>query len=240
MLRKCIFSSLLIFIGLHLCSFTYAPKLVQHSFVKTNEISIVAPAKVSSSNLSTSMINAGVSEDAFNYATQGYNALLQKGQIRKTNIITIIDFSKSSTQKRLYVINIETGKVLLSTLVAHGKNSGQEYATTFSNVNESNKSSLGFYTTGTTYNGEHGYSLKLNGCERGINDAAYQRAIVVHGANYVSNELAQAQGFIGRSLGCPAVPENINKKLIDLIRGGSCLFIYHPNKKYLQQSKLVG
>ena len=157
--------------------------------------------------------------------------MVKKGSVVRNNILTVIDFSKSSSQKRLFILNVATGKLLLSSLVAHGKNSGLEYATSFSNVNESNKSSLGFYTTGTTYMGEHGYSLKLNGCERGVNDAAYQRAIVLHGANYVSNDIIKTQGFLGRSFGCPAVPENASKKIIDYIKNGSCLFIYHSKYK---------
>jgi hypothetical protein len=240
-MSKYFYSFSLLILGLHLSSFTYAPQVAEKQSIAFTS-AIVTPINTnnSSTNFFADILNAGVAQVAIDYATMGYNALLQKGLIRKTNILTIVDFSKSSTQKRLHVINIATGKVLLSTLVAHGKNSGLEFATSFSNENESNKSSLGFYTTGSTYNGEHGYSLKLQGCERGINDAAYQRAIVIHGADYVSNDIVQAQGFLGRSLGCPAVPINVNKKLIDLIKGGSCLFVYHPNKKYLQQSKLVG
>jgi hypothetical protein len=240
-MRKFFYSSSLLLLALHLSSFTYAPQVAEKQSIIFTP-TIVTPIKITSTsnNFFADILNAGVAQVAIDYATVGYNALLQKGLVKKTNILTIVDFSKSSTQKRLHVINIATGKVLLSTWVAHGKNSGLEYATSFSNENESNKSSLGFYTTGTTYNGEHGYSLKLQGCERGINDAAYQRAIVIHGADYVSNDIVQAQGFLGRSLGCPAVPINVNKKLIDLIKGGTCLFVYHPNKKYLQQSKLVG
>jgi L,D-transpeptidase catalytic domain len=173
----------------------------------------------------------GLSKTAFSLAYSGYEQLVKKGSVVRSNILTVIDFSKSSSQKRLFILNIATGKLLLSSLVAHGKNSGLEYATSFSNENESNKSSLGFYTTGGTYMGEHGYSLKLNGCERGINDAAYQRAIVLHGANYVSNDIIKAQGFLGRSFGCPAVPESVCKKIIDYIKNGSCLFIYHSKYK---------
>ncbi len=173
----------------------------------------------------------GLSKTAFSLAYNGYEQLVKKGSVVRSNILTVIDFSKSSSQKRLFILNVATGKLLLSSLVAHGKNSGLEYATSFSNANESNKSSLGFYTTGNTYMGEHGYSLKLNGCERGINDAAYQRAIVLHGANYVSNDIIKAQGFLGRSFGCPAVPESASKKIIDYIKNGSCLFIYHSKYK---------
>jgi hypothetical protein len=217
-MRKFFYSSGLLLLALHLSSFTYAPQVAKSQSIFFTP-TIVNPTNTTSTsnNFFVDILNTGVAQVAIDYATMGYQALLQKGLIKKTNILTIVDFSKSSTQKRLHVINITTVKVLLS-----------------------NKSSLGFYTTGTTYNGEHGYSLKLQGCERGINDAAYQRAIVIHGADYVSNDIVQAQGFLGRSLGCPAVPINVNKKLIDLIKGGTCLFVYHPNKKYLQQSKLVG
>jgi L,D-transpeptidase catalytic domain len=195
-------------------------------------INVPVIKKVSAADeLFSKFSSIGLSRSAFTMAYSGYEQLLKKGTISKSKIITVIDFTKSSTQKRLFILDVVTGKLLLSCLVAHGKNSGQEYATSFSNENESNKSSLGFYTTGNTYIGEHGYSLKLMGCERGINDAAYQRAIVLHGASYVSSDIIKAQGFLGRSFGCPAVPENVCKKIIEIIKNGSCLFIYHSKYK---------
>jgi hypothetical protein len=123
--------------------------------------------------------------------------------------------------------------------VAHGKNTGLQYATEFSNKLSSFESSLGFYVTMNTYNGSNGYSLKLKGCEKGFNDKALERNIVLHGAPYVSNKFIQQNGFLGRSYGCPAVPLEISDKIINTIKDGACLFIYHPTKKYLTQSVFI-
>jgi hypothetical protein len=183
--------------------------------------------------------NAGLSEDAFNYAMKGFEYLKSANMIAKTSIISIVDFSKSSSQKRLFVIDINTGQILFNSLVAHGRNSGNEFATRFSNLPESHQSSLGFYITMGTYNGGNGYSLRLKGCEKGINDKAYERAIVIHGADYVSNKFISNRGEAGRSYGCPALPTELNKKIIDVIKDGSCLFLYHPTKKYCSSSKII-
>ncbi|MEP6674618.1 MAG: murein L,D-transpeptidase catalytic domain family protein [Ferruginibacter sp.] len=181
----------------------------------------------------------GLSKDAFELAFKGFEHMKEKGILLKENILTIIDFSKSSSQERLFIIDMLTGKLLLKSLVAHGHNSGNEYATKFSNANESHESSLGFYVTLNTYNGEHGYSLKLKGCEKGINDAAYDRAIVIHGADYVSENFIKSKGYIGRSFGCPAVPESLHRKIVDLLKDGSCLFIFHPTPTYLTRSEIL-
>lgn len=181
----------------------------------------------------------GISIDLFSYAMKGYEYLNTIGKVTKNNIITIVDFSKPSFQKRLFVINTETGNVLFKTLVAHGRNSGKEYANLFSNKASSFESSLGFYVTDNTYKGKHGYSLRLKGCEKGFNDNAYRRAIVVHGAGYVSESFIEQNGFLGRSHGCPAIPEALSKKIIDVIKDGSCLFIYSPSKKYLSLSAII-
>lgn len=189
-----------------------------------------------------SMINLeknGLSKSVFDLAMKGYNKLLQKRLIRNKNVITVVDFSKPSSQKRCYVIDIKKKKLLFQSLVAHGHNSGLEYATTFSNEDDSHKSSLGFYVTLNTYSGECGYALKLKGCERGFNDKAYARAIVVHGSKYVTEDFLHSNGFLGRSWGCPALPEKISKKIIDVIKNGSCLFVYHPTQKYLLTSPIL-
>lgn len=183
--------------------------------------------------------NTGLSAESFAYAMKGFEHLNKANLITKKSIITIVDFSKPSTQKRLYVINVSNGKILFNTWVAHGRNSGNEYANQFSNLPESHQSSLGFYTTLDTYMGGHGYSLRLKGCEKGINDNAYERAIVIHAADYVSNRFINSRGALGRSFGCPALPADLSKKIIDVIKNGSCLFIYHPTKKYCSQSKIL-
>jgi len=182
---------------------------------------------------------AGLSESAFLLALKGFESLKNSGLLRNTNILTICDFSKASTEKRFFVIDMESCRLLFNTLVSHGRNSGTNYAVQFSNEPSSYKTSLGFYVTRSTYSGKHGYSLHLDGLEKGINDMAYQRAIVVHGAAYVSEFLGNSQGYIGRSLGCPALPEKIAGKVIDEIKDGSCFFIYAPEKKYISQSPVL-
>lgn len=179
---------------------------------------------------------AGLSIDVFSIAYKGYIKLQEEGKITNEKL-TICDFSKVSGEKRMYVVDPVNEKLVLQTLVAHGKNSGEAFATSFGNENSSHKSSLGFYVTETAYNGANGLSLHLNGMDNGFNDRAYDRAVVIHGADYVSETMAETNGFIGRSFGCPAVARNINGKLINEVKEGSCLFIYYPSENYLNKSK---
>jgi hypothetical protein len=181
----------------------------------------------------------GLSEQAFSYAMKGFNYLVQQGKIVKDNIISIADFSLPSSRKRLFVIDLDDYRVLYNTYVAHGVNSGKEYARQFSNKPSSYQSSLGFYETLGTYIGEHGYSLRLDGLEKGINDNANSRDIVIHAADYVDESLIRSQGYIGRSWGCPALPEKLHKPIIDKIKNGSCLFIYSSDNAYLKRSKII-
>ena len=176
--------------------------------------------------------------ETFIQAFEGYTALESQGKVRNA-ILTIVDFSFSSTKERMWVIDMENKKVVLQTLVSHGMNSGKEFAKSFSNQNESFKSSLGFFITGETYNGKHGISLKLDGQEYGLNDKARERAVVIHGADYVSKKLASRQGYIGRSQGCPAVAPEVAPTLINTIKNQSVLFIYHPTRMYVNKSRLV-
>ena len=179
----------------------------------------------------------GLSHDAFEYAKTGLRKLIEEGKLLNDSIISIIDFSLPSSEKRLFVLDLRQYKVLFNTLVAHGRNTGREWAKSFSNQGETYKSSPGFYITRETYEGKNGFSLKLAGVENGINDNAYDRGIVIHGADYVSQDLANAQGYIGRSQGCPAVPPGISRPLINTIKNGTCLFIYHPS--YISRSRLL-
>lgn len=155
------------------------------------------------------------------------------------DILTLIDFSKPSTEKRLYVLDLRQRKLLFSSHVAHGRNSGENYATSFSNVNGSYQSSLGFYVTGNTYQGKNGYSLILEGLEKGINDRARERAIVIHGAAYADPTVAEASGRLGRSFGCPALPQALNGPIINTIKNGTLLFIYANDKNYLSHSPIL-
>lgn len=181
----------------------------------------------------------GLSKNAFQYACKGYEYLLNKGKINNTDFITICDFSQPSRNKRLYVIDLKNDELLINTYVAHGRNSGGEYATRFSNRPESLESSLGFYVTTNTYYGEHGLSLKMTGVDYGFNNRAAERNIVVHGANYIDNDFLRHSRYMGRSFGCPAVPQNESVEIINTIKNGSCFFIYHPTKKYLHGSKIL-
>ncbi len=180
-----------------------------------------------------------LSKPAFDAALKGYNHLVNKGKVTRDDVLSIVDFSLPSSKKRLFVIDLETGKLLFNTYVSHGRNSGLGTATKFSNVLNSFQSSLGFYLTGNTYKGEHGYSLKLLGLEKGINDNAYNRGIVIHAANYVDEKLAAKRGYIGRSLGCPAIPVKLHKPIIQEIKDGTCLFVYAPNANYATHSSLL-
>lgn len=176
--------------------------------------------------------------DAFSAALLGFENLKKAGMLdQNAHLLTICDFSMSSNSKRLWVIDLNDKKVLFNSLVAHGKNTGEEFATNFSNTESSLQSSLGFYITDTTYNGDNGYSLKLLGMDKGFNDAAYRRAVVMHGADYVSEEFAAMHKRIGRSWGCPAVPRDLTQPIINTIKGRNCLFIYYPDQNYLSSSE---
>lgn len=179
----------------------------------------------------------GMKKEALMYAYQGQQNLVNEGRVENSDILTICDFSQPSDSKRFYIIDVRNFKVLFNTYVAHGKNSGEEYANRFSNKSSSLQSSLGFYVTKGTYFGKHGLSLRLSGQDRGFNDKAEARAIVVHGATYIGDEWLG--GKMGRSFGCPAVPQRYAKKVIELIKNGTCLFIYHPLKSYLHGSNVL-
>jgi hypothetical protein len=181
----------------------------------------------------------GLSAEAFRYGLQGYEDLVSNGSIQNDHILSIVDFSLPSTKKRLFVIDLLSGKLLFNTFVSHGRNSGKDMATEFSNDLNSFKSSLGFFITGNTYVGEHGYSLRLNGIEKGINDNAHSRSIVMHAADYVNESVIKAKGYLGRSLGCPAVPPVLHKAIINTIKNGSCLFLYSADQNYISRSKLL-
>jgi L,D-transpeptidase catalytic domain len=181
----------------------------------------------------------GMTKQVFDYAMKGFISLKEAGKLKDTSIISIADLSKSSCKKRLFVIDLKNCKLLFNTYVAHGMNSGQEYARQFSNIPESNKSSIGFFETADTYSGKHGYSLHLVGMEKGINDNASKRDIVMHGAEYVSESRIQAMGYIGRSQGCPAIPERLHKPIIDKIKNGTCLFIFGDDRNYFRRSAMV-
>lgn len=195
-----------------------------------------APAVSSCQLLYNEMeLDGVVNYDAFEKAVAGYNKIGQKSK----EILTLVDFSKPSTEERFYVFDMRHKKLLFTSLVSHGKNSGGNYATSFSNKTGSLKSSLGFFLTENTYQGRNGYSLVLNGLEKGINDKAKERAIVIHGAAYSNPSVIASSGRLGRSFGCPALPLAVSKPIINTIKGCSLLFIYANNQNYLSYSPIL-
>ncbi len=209
------------------------------AYDKTLRENTMADKEAASLYRRLSLEEKGLSAQAFNHAYKGYQVLLEKKLISKSDYLTICDFSQSSKQKRLYLIDLCSDEVLLNTWVAHGRNSGLDMATKFSNTPESLQSSLGFYVTKQTYHGAHGLSLRLEGVEPGFNDKAFKRAIVIHGADYIGEQRLKQSSFMGRSYGCPAVPQKESAALINTIKNGTCLFIYYPAKHYLAGSKIL-
>lgn len=188
-------------------------------------------------------IDFGVAEkpayQVFRKGFIGYLNLAYEKKISNKQILTLIDFSLPSIQKRLWIIDLKNKKLLFHDLVAHGKNSGENMATKFSNIRNSNMSSLGFYVTGQKYIGKHGLSLRLNGQDIGYNDKALERAVVMHGADYVNEGICKSMGRLGRSFGCPAVSMEIYQEVIETVAEGSCLFIFYPDADYLRKSRFL-
>lgn len=182
----------------------------------------------------------GLSDTIFTMAMRGLKNLENKGELQNSNIISIVDYSQSSNKKRLYVIDIKNKKLLFNSYVAHGKNSGDEYAKFFSNTEGSLKSSLGFYVTKqTVLSASVGYALLINGVEKGINDNAVKRSIIIHAAEYATENFIKKNGRLGRSYGCPSLPPEINKQIIETIKDGTCLFIYNPEEIYIKTSSYI-
>lgn len=182
--------------------------------------------------------NAGLNADVFYTGLRGYYLLQQQGKVQNSRYLTICDYSQPSNKKRLYVIDMVLGKLAYNTYVAHGRNTGNTMASSFSNSNESHKSSLGFMITGQTYVGSNGYSMQFDGQERGINCQVRTRAIVMHGSDYVNADRAATGAMMGRSWGCPAVPLSVHRLIINDIKGGSVFFAYHPDAFYARNSSL--
>lgn len=175
-----------------------------------------------------------ISFELFRDAITGYNKIDSK-----KDILTIIDYSKPSTEERFYVLDLKRKKIIYKSLVAHGVNTGDTMAKNFSNTVDSRKSSLGFFLTNETYHGSNGYSLRLDGLEQGINDRARERLIVIHGAAYANPSFIKENGRLGRSWGCPALPENMTQEIIDTIKGGSVVFVHGNDDSYLENTSLL-
>jgi len=186
------------------------------------------------------LADIGLGRTVFELAIKGLKKLESKGKLQNPTIVTIADYSQSSNKKRLYVIDLQNKKLLFNTYVAHGRNTGEEYAKSFSNKEGSLKSSLGFFITEHPIIGSHtGFSLMIDGVEKGFNDNAVKRAIIVHGADYATENYIKKYGRLGRSWGCPALPADLNKLIIETIKGGTCLFIYNPDNNYICRSSLL-
>lgn len=176
--------------------------------------------------------------EAFKHALKGYVQLQNKQELKNSKYLTIIDMSVSANAERFYIINMKTQTIEHKSVVAHGEKSGLEFAKKFSNKVNSHQTSIGFYKTSETYNGKHGLSLRLDGLEYS-NNKARERAVVIHSADYANPDFIKSNGRLGRSWGCPSLPENGYSTIITKIKEGSCLFIYYPQEQYLSKSKLI-
>lgn len=183
--------------------------------------------------------DSGLNEKALEYALLGYHHLLKRHVLHKATVLSVCDFSQPSSAKRMYVLDLQNRRLLYRTYVAHGQGSGRAFAHSFSNVPDSYKSSLGFYVTRNTYVGCNGLSLRIDGVEKGFNDKAHARGIVIHGANYVSERVLHKYGTMGTTFGCPAVPENMASQIIPVLKNGTCFFIYYPSRRYLLSSRMI-
>lgn len=228
--RFLIFFVLIIISGIYLQGRQLSEDLYQEKMSFNNHLPVSFQEELSDS--------FGIPLPAINIAVNGFSDFKDQNLLKNDSLLTIIDFSASSIQNRFFIIDLKNKKLLKHTLVAHGKNSGLDIAETFSNKKHSRKSSLGFYITGETYEGKHGFSLRLDGMSKDLNDNARKRAIVIHGANYVNQEFINVNGRIGRSFGCPALSFDEIHEIIDLIKEGSCLFIYHPSLIPISQEDL--
>jgi hypothetical protein len=218
------------FISIFLTSFSKHPTSIPFS--------IPMMLKESAPDFYSQLRDQDLNFNAFEYGLKGFLKLQEEGKIENSRFLTIIDMSVSANENRFFVIDIDDKKIVHKSKVAHGRNSGQEFATNFSNQMSSYQTSLGFYKTGELYQGKHGLSLRLDGLED-ANSNARARAVVIHAADYVSEMFIKKNGRLGRSLGCPALPAEGYQEIIGKIKEGSLLFIYHPTKSYLNSSKLI-
>lgn len=206
---------------------------------------LTTPASIKAEAASTGkadipMVNIGtIDPSVLKLALQATACATRQGVVERPSTLTVIDYSRPSTKPRLWVVDLATRAVLFEELVAHGQGSGDNLATKFSNESDSHQSSLGLFLTQETYTGKHGYSLRLQGLEDGVNSRARERAIVVHGADYVSAATVSALGRLGRSWGCPALGLDVARRVIDRIKDGGLIFSYYPNQEWLSGSKFL-
>jgi hypothetical protein len=181
-----------------------------------------------------------IDSDVFELALKASRCAIAAGAVRQPANLTIIDYSKASVEPRLWVLDLQSRKLLYEELVSHGQGSGGNFATRFSNVPDSHQTSIGLFVTDDTYVGRNGYSLRLDGLEKGFNDRARERAIVMHGAPYVNGAITRTLGRLGRSHGCPAVREAVAHELLNRVKGGNLVFSYYPDQEWLRSSRYLG
>ena len=181
-----------------------------------------------------------IGPNVFDLALGAASCAVKSGAVGQPRTLTVIDYSKPSSEKRMWVYDLTTRELLYEELVAHGQGTGANIATKFSNLPDSHQTSLGLFVTDETYVGRNGYSLRLDGLDKGWNDRARDRAIVMHGAPYVSPQFVKSTGRLGRSHGCPAVSEAVARQLIDRVKGGGLVFAYYPDANFLKTSKYLG
>lgn len=208
-------------------------------------VAFLAPTTTTASSASFARANfdeaelGSITENVFDLALGAASCAVKSGDVGMPRTLTVIDYSKPSTDKRLWVFDLTTRELLYEEHVAHGQGTGANYAREFSNLPDSHQTSLGLFVTDTTYVGKNGYSLRLDGLDKGVNDRARERAIVMHGAPYVSESFVKANGRLGRSWGCPAVSDAVARKLIDRVKGGGLVFAYYPGAEFLKTSKYL-
>lgn len=241
-MKKTFLLTVLIMLGSFvLFSFAKASRNTEEPVPTTEKAdsSIVARLSLCDSLYNELNLNSfGLSQQTVEFAVKGYEKLLSQGVVNNSQYLTIVDLSQISRKKRFYIIDVKNHQLVWNTYVAHGKNSGLDSAAKFSNAPNSEASSLGFYVTKATYTGKHGKSLRIAGLENGFNDNAEARGVVVHGADYVNSARANSS-YMGRSQGCPALPQNEYAKVIDIIKDGSVMFIYSTSQNYLQDSPVL-
>ena len=242
-------------VGIVLAAALLAPRTIDPSFARGADVAAVA----GSARLTAGAPNAAaaasaafaiddfvaaelgtIETDVLELALGAASCAVKSGAVERPRTLTVIDYSKPSSQKRLWVYDLTTRQLLYEELVAHGQGSGANLATAFSNKPDSHQTSLGLFVTDDTYVGRNGYSLRLEGLDKGLNDRARERAIVMHGAPYVSPAFVKANGRLGRSHGCPAVSDAVARDLINRVKRGGLVFAYYPDAQFLKTSKYLG
>lgn len=235
-------------VGIVLGAALLAPRTIESSFARSADAGAVASSAKSAAGTAAAFAiddfsaaeMGSIETDVLELALGAASCAVQSGAVERPRTLTVIDYSKPSSQKRLWVYDLTTRELLYEELVAHGQGSGANLATQFSNTPDSHQTSLGLFVTDDTYVGRNGYSLRLDGLDKGLNDRARARAIVMHGAPYVSPAFVKANGRLGRSHGCPAVSDAVARELINRVKGGGLVFAYYPDAEFLKTSKYLG